>query len=499
VVAPSNGLTFDVLQTREKHDLLPLAPNEYPLISSSYPPEVRTVTDNLSSNESNRLSLSSPVGLWSAILGALEVRVPGPAFDTYLRDTHGVSLENGRLTVRARNAFVVEYLEKRLATTVQETASRVARTPVGIVFVVRPSSHSTGAGPRATGARRVVAAGNRRYTFASFIVGPHNELAYSAAAAAVQAPGGRFSPLLLCSAPGLGKTHLLQSIYTELAQAGLKCVSVTSDQFMADYINAAMKGKSNDFRSKYHSLDALLIDDIQFLRGKKGTQESLYHVFNSLYQRDCQIVLACDHEPTEFSYLEPRLRSRFTSGLTVSLLAPSQPGRLDFLKRRTRHQQIPENVLTALSRPACLSVRDLESRLNRLLARVDLTHRPPTLSLAAAVLAEETLVAPTPIVISAEELISRVASHFGVSPATLCGTSRHRITTRARHCAAWLLRSHCGFSVAEVGRLLGGRDHSTIRQALQKMDDEEQIKGSLTLLRNQILSPSGIPIETTKQ
>ena len=491
-----NGLTLDRLQTREKQQLLPLAPNDYRLIFSSYPPEVRTVVDNLSSNESNRFSLSSPAGLWAAILGALEVRVARPTFDTFLRDTQGAMLENDHLTVWAGSPFIVEYCEKRLINTVREAASVVARRSIAVTFVVQPSSRSKNSDPpRAARASSMPDRGNNRYTFSAFIVGPHNDLAHSAAVEAVKAPGGKFSPLLLCAAPGLGKTHLLQSIYAELSQTGLNAALITSDQFIAEFVDAIFSRTTKEFRKKYHSLDALLIDDIQFLRGKSRTQDSLYHIFNDLHQRGCQIVLASDQGPTDLGYLEPRLRSRFTSGLTVSLLAPNQEARLDFLARKTGQLPIPEDVLVALSRPACASVRDLEGRLNRLLARVELTARTPSLSLAATVLAEEALVSPITINMSPEEVLSRVAQYFGIPPATLSGPSRQQTTTRARHCAIWLLRSLCALSLSEIGRLLGGRDHSTIRQALQKMEDEEQKTGALTSIKLQLVSLEKAPAE----
>ena len=413
----------------------------------------------------------TPAQLWEAALGALEVRLAGPSFDTFLRGTRGLSLQGDRLIVVAPSPFAVEYLEKRLRGAAQEAVRSVARSALTVQFqVADPEAAAAPAGGASTPAPP---ASKRRskYTFSTFVVGPSNHLAHAAAVAAAQQPGARYNPLFLHSPVGLGKTHLLRSIHHHLAAQGVEAVYVNGEQFTTDFVTAVRRGGADAFRNKYHGADALLFDDIQFLGGKRQTQDTLFHVFNALHHQDRQIVLASDRPPQALTDLGDRLRSRLDWGLTVEIQPPDQEARLHILREKAKRLKSPppDDVLGALSRPPCGSIRELEGRLTRLVARSELTGQAATLATAARVLAEAATLAQAPAPIDPNHVIAAVAAHHHLPATALAGSARDRLTSRARHIAIYLLRESGSLSLAEIGRLLGGRDHSSIGHAYRKM------------------------------
>ena len=408
--------------------------------------------------------------LWEAALGALEVRLAGPSFDTFLRGTRGLSLQGERLIVAAPSPFAVEYLEKRLRGAAQEAVRSVARSALTVQFQVA-DPEAPPAPPGTVPTAPSAAKRRSKYTFSSFVVEPCNHLAHAAAVAAAQQPGVRYNPLFLHSPVGLGKTHLLRSIQHHLTSQGVEAVYVNGEQFTTEFVSAVRRGGADAFRRKYHGADALLFDDIQFLGGKRQTQDTLFHVFNALHHQDRQIVLASDRPPQALTSLGDRLRSRLDWGLTVEIHRPDQATRLHILREKAKGLKSPPNeeVLVALSRPPCGSIRELEGRLTRLVARTELTHHAATLATAASVLAEAADPTRPNGPIAPTHVIAAVAAHYHLSPAALAGKARDRVTSHARHVAIYLLREHGTLSLAEIGRLLGGRDHSSIGHAYRKM------------------------------
>ena len=435
--------------------------------------------------------------LWEAALGALEVRLAGPSFDTFLRGTRGLSVEGGRLLVGAPSPFAVEYLEKRLRGAAQEAVRGVAGTSLTVHFQVAdpegvpaPSPSSAPPSPR----RR------SKYTFASFVVEPCNRLAHAAAFAAAREPGVKYNPLFLHSPVGLGKTHLLRSIQQHLAAQGVEAVYVNGEQFTTEFVTAVRRGGADAFRRKYHGADALLFDDIQFLGGKRQTQDTLYHVFNALHHQDRQIVLASDRPPQALTSLGDRLRSRLDWGLTVELLPPDRESRRHILQAKAKRLKSPppDEVLAALSVPPCGSIRELEGRLTRLVARTELTGHAATLATAATVLAEAAALTPASAPVDPNHVIAAVAAHHHLSTAALAGPARDRATSRARHIAIYLLRENGALSLAEIGRLLGGRDHSSIGHAYRKMQKAYAEDLALQRELQEITSRVSVPATTPR-
>lgn len=436
--------------------------------------------------------------LWEAALGALEVRLAGPSFDTFLRGTRGLSLQGERLVVGAPSPFAVEYLEKRLRGAAQEAVRSVARTTITVHFQVADPDGA----PSPSGAASSTTPPSKRrskYTFSSFVVEPCNHLAHAAALAAAREPGLKYNPLFLHSPVGLGKTHLLRSIQHHLASQGVEAVYVNGEQFTTEFVTAVRRGGADAFRRKYHGADALLFDDIQFLGGKRQTQDTLYHVFNALHHQDRQIVLASDRPPQALTSLGDRLRSRLDWGLTVEILPPDQASRRHILQAKAKRLKAPppDEVVTALSVPPCGSIRQLEGRLTRLVARTELTHQPATLATAASVLAEAAALAHTSAPVAPDQVIAAVAAHYHLAAAALAGPARDRATSRARHVAIYLLREHGALSLAEIGRLLGGRDHSSIGHAYRKMQknyaEDLALQREIQEIAPKTTSPTTVP------
>ena len=431
--------------------------------------------------------------LWEAALGALEVRLSGPSFDTFLRGTRGLSVQGDRLLVGAPSPFAVEYLEKRLRGAAQEAVRSVARSPLTVHFQVADPEGVPG--PGAAPSSTPPPAKRGKYTFSSFVVEPCNRLAHAAAVAASREPGLKYNPLFLHSPVGLGKTHLLRSIQHHLAAQGVAAVYVNGEQFTTEFVSAVRSGGADAFRRKYHGAEALLFDDIQFLGGKRQTQDTLFHVFNALHHQDRQIVLASDRPPQALTSLGDRLRSRLDWGLTVEIRPPDQESRLHILRAKVKRLKPPpsDEVLTALARPACGSIRELEGRLTSLVARAELTNQTATLATAASVLAEAAALTQTRAPIDPNHVIAAVAAHHHLTATALAGPARDRVTSRARHIAIYLLRENGALSLAEIGRLLGGRDHSSIGHAYRKMQKSYAEDLSLQRELRDITSKAAVP------
>ena len=438
----------------------------------------------------------TPAQLWEAALGALEVRLAGPSFDTFLRGTRGLSLQGDRLVVGAPSPFAVEYLEKRLRGAAQEAVRSVAQGVLTVQFqVADPDGAPAPQGPAPSSTSSPSATPRGKYTLSSFVVEPCNHLAHAAAVAAAQQPGLKYNPLFLHSPVGLGKTHLLRSIQHHLATQGLQAVYVNGEQFTTEFVSAVRRGGADAFRRKYHGADALLFDDIQFLSGKRQTQDTLFHVFNALHHQDRQIVLASDRPPQALTSLGDRLRSRLDWGLTVEIQPPDHAARLHILRAKVRRLKSPpsDEVLVALSRPACGSIRELEGRLTSLVARAELMGQTATLATAASVLAEAAALGHTSAPIAPNQVIAAVAAHHHLTAAALVGPARDRVTSRARHIAIYLLREHGSLSLAEIGRLLGGRDHSSIGHAYRKIQKSYAEDLSLQREIQEITSRATVP------
>jgi chromosomal replication initiator protein len=428
---------------------------------------------------------TSARALWETALGQLQLQVTRPNYETWLRNTTGLSLENGVFTVGVPSEFAAEWLNTRLQALIAKTLSSIAGRPVQPIFRVttqepapKPETAATAAPlyPASLPPLSAKIRLNHLFTFDTFTVADCNRLAHAAALQVTQDAGEpTHNPLLIYAGSGLGKTHLLHAVTHELLRAGMNALYVTAEQFTSEFVQATRQRRMEDFRVKYRELDAFLIDDIQFLADKNQTQEEFFHTFNELHNAAKQLVLSSDQPPHAIP-LSERLRSRLHWGLTVDLKPPPLPARVAILtlKIERLRADVSPDALDFLARLPFANVRELEGGLNRLLAYARLTQQPVSLSLAKDAL--EAVRPPTQKdVPKPDAIVEAVCSHFGVSPQALRGPSRAKRVATARHVAMYLLHHDACQPLTRIGTIFGGRDHTSVLYACRKIERETSV------------------------
>ncbi len=333
---------------------------------------------------------------------------------------------------------------------------------------------------------------NPRYTFDTFIVGNSNRLAHAASLAVAEAPGESYNPLFLYGGVGLGKTHLLHAIGHQGVETGLAVLYVSSEQFTNEIINAIRYRTTEEFRAKYRSVDILLVDDIQFIAGKESTEEEFFHTFNSLYEMSKQIVICSDRPPKAIVSLEERLRSRFEWGLIADIQPPDLETRMAILrvKADALHYRIPDDIIAYIAGRVQTNIRELEGCLNRLMAYQQLHHTDLTMEVARAAMSslgndsEKSR-------LNIQQIAQAVAEYYHISLKSMCGKQRDKHIVMPRQIAMYLMRQETQASLLEIGQLFGGRDHSTVLHACEKIDRVVNINPALrreiVAIREQLL------------
>jgi chromosomal replication initiator protein len=342
--------------------------------------------------------------------------------------------------------------------------------------------------PRPTQARL-----NPKYTFETFVIGSSNRFAHAAAVAVAEAPAKAYNPLFVYGDSGLGKTHLLHAIghYAQSLYQGVKVRYVSSEEFTNDFINMIRDGKQDGFRRRYRDVDVLLVDDIQFLENKEGTQEEFFHTFNTLHNASKQIVISSDRAPKRLVTLEDRLRSRFEWGLITDVQPPELETRIAILRKKAVQEGLnaPPEALEYIASRISTNIRELEGALIRVTAFASLNRQSVDLQLAEIVLKDLIPEAQGPE-ITAATIMGQTASYFGLSIDDLCGTSRSRVLVTARQIAMYLCRELTDLSLPKIGQQFGGRDHTTVMHADRKirnlMAERRSIYNQVTELTNRI-------------
>jgi chromosomal replication initiator protein len=334
---------------------------------------------------------------------------------------------------------------------------------------------------------------NPKYTFETFVIGSSNRFAHAAAVAVAEAPAKAYNPLFIYGDSGLGKTHLLHAIghYAQNLYQGLKVRYVSSEEFTNDFINMIRDGKQEGFRRRYRDVDVLLVDDIQFLENKEGTQEEFFHTFNTLHNASKQIVISSDRAPRRLVTLEDRLRSRFEGGLQTDVQPPELETRIAILRKKADQDKLnaPAEALEYIASRISTNIRELEGALIRVTAFASLNRQSVDLQLAEFVL-KDLIVETHGPEINAATIMGQTASYFGLSIDDLCGSSRSRVLVTARQIAMYLCRELTDMSLPKIGQQFGGRDHTTVMHAERKirslMAERRAIYNQVTELTNRI-------------
>jgi chromosomal replication initiator protein len=420
-----------------------------------------------------------PADAWSRVLERVRVDVNPQSFKTWFEPTRLVAARSGELVVEGPNQFFVDWLAEHHLDRLEEIAGQVFGARLRITFAIPDAAVTTQRIARGPERTPVPAAPDRglaeggldpRYSFQEFVVGPSSRLTHAACLAVAEKPGRVYNPLFLYGGVGLGKTHLMHALGIFVRQEhGLRVHYTSSERFMNDMILAIRQGRTFEFRNRYRTVDVLLIDDIQFLSGKGGTQEEFFHTFNHLYAGKKQIVIASDRPPKEISSLEERLQSRFESGLITDLAPPDFETRVAILRRKVEREGavVPDEVLHRIAEGVTSNIRVLEGSLIKLLAFASLSGQPINVLTAEEALQE--FLHPQRREVRIAQIQKVVAAEFGVSVEAMKSKSRAQKIAFPRQVAAFLARELTGVPLVEIGKRFGGRDHTTILHAHGKI------------------------------
>ncbi len=457
--------------------------------------------------------------LWTTCRDVLREDVREAVWRTWFEGLEPADLDGSRLTLTAPSALVRDRLEDRYLSLIEQTASKVAERDLEVRILVRATplpvhppaampgidrSSRNGIAfsdevdeappppppPPAEAVRTVEPPSlNPRYTFDGFVIGASNRFAHAAAQRVAETPAGSYNPLFIYGDSGLGKTHLLHAIghYVDDNFAGKRVRYVSTETFMNDFVDAIRNSAQMAFKRRYRECDVLMVDDIQFMEGKEGLQEEFFHTFNWLYESSKQIVLSSDRHPRSIATLEDRLRSRFEWGLTTDVQPPELETRLAILRKKAEGEimPIPGDVLELIATHVRDNIRELEGALIRVSAYASLNQEPPTLDTAAKILSD-LLEADRPRQITPKVILDATSETFGFSVEDLCGTSRRRPLVQARQIGMYVFRDLTDFSYPAIAREFGGRDHTTVIHAVEKvsglMKERRQVYDQVTEL-----------------
>jgi chromosomal replication initiator protein len=425
--------------------------------------------------------------IWDQILTRIEGKVNRHSFQTWFRPTSFVADGGGSITIRVPNALFKDWLTKHYAVVLAEALAEVQRKDTRLMFVAdagdvadAPAAAAEAAAARMAsddaGAEASTAspAGlNPRYTFDTFIVGTSNQFAHAACRAVAEAPSRSYNPLFIYGGVGLGKTHLMHAAgqYVLEHDPALRLTYISSERFMNEMINALRYDRILDFRERYRSVDVLLVDDIQFVSGKEGTQTEFFHTFNALYDAQKQIVLSSDRPPHEIPALEERLRSRFEWGLIADIQPPDLETKIAILKRKAEAEVVPlpDNVAIYMAGRIKSNIRELEGSLIRLIAYASLTGREISLDLAHDVL--KNVIEQDEKAITIESIQKYVSDYYQLKPSELKSKNNSKSISMPRQIAMYLCKSLTHASLPEIGRSFGGKHHSTVIHSIKKVDE----------------------------
>lgn len=419
--------------------------------------------------------------LWDDALVNVELSITPANFKTWFKDTHIVSLEDGTVTLGVPSVFVRDWLQDKFQTLVLKTLRELTPHVRSIEYAVvqRNDKKQEGSRPQTVNAALPLEEYyinksdnlNPKYIFDTFVIGPFNALAHTAAKTVSEKPGITYNPLFIYGKTGHGKTHLIQAVGNQLKKAGKKVFYVTSERFTVDYFNSLQNGTANSFKDKYRQYDVLIMDDIQFLANKEKTQEELFHLFNALHDSNKQIVFSSDIHPALLSGLEDRLRSRFGQGMIVDIPAPDMESRAAILKAKAAQNSLSlaEEVVEHLATTIEGNIRELEGALNTIMCQSQLLGRTLSLDEVKTIIKNSTRPRKT---LAVSDVVDKVARYFDVDPSSIYEKTRRKEIVKPRQLIMYILREDFQVSYPAIGQKLGGRDHTTVIHSCEKIKNE---------------------------
>jgi len=440
--------------------------------------------------------------LWQAALGEIELNISKTNFITWFRNTDIIKAKDNSVTIAVPNAFSKEWLENKYNKLILRALRNVSPEAKDVDFVIStlPSSELIpaliGASAKSTKRKGTEEIGqpfqefeinkethlNPKYTFDNFIVGSFNELAQAAARAITKNLGKLYNPLFIYGGVGLGKTHLIQAVGNEIVKNynnEKKVCYISSEKFTSELVDALYNGQVEEFKNTYRQIDVLIIDDIQFLAGKEKTQEEFFHTFNALYQNNKQIILSSDRPPQAISTLEERLKSRFSGGMIADISLPDLESRIAILKEKAHEKnfEINDEILNLIANYIQKNIRELEGALNRIIISAKIHNSIPSLPEISKILSNIT--SPLSKKISYKIIIQAVADFYDISTNHLINRCRKKELVYPRQVAMFLIREELKSSYPFIGEKLGGRDHTTVMYACEKITKELENNESL--------------------
>lgn len=403
------------------------------------------------------------------------------SYETWIKNLEIQSSDNGNIVLVASSSFQKEAIYSRYHDLLTNTFNFITNRDCNVSIISKDEIESDGsmASNFSSNLGNSNPTLNPKYTFDTFVVGGYNRFAHAAALAVAEAPATSYNPLFLHGGVGLGKTHLMHAIGNSILRRNRNCniLYVTSEKFTNQLINSIKDNSNDQFRNKYRNIDVLLIDDIQFIAGKKTVQEEFFHTFNALHDSGKQIILSSDRPPKEIQLLEDRLKSRFEWGLIADMQTPDYETRLAILRKKAQldNINIDDDILSNIAMKIDSNIRELEGTLNKLIAKASLTNSPITAEMAEKAIND--IIAQKEKVFSAEYVQETVAKYFNIDAKDLRGSKRNNEIAFPRQIAMYLCRRVAQMSLPQIGKDFGKRDHTTVMHACAKI--EQEIKENL--------------------
>jgi chromosomal replication initiator protein len=444
-------------------------------------------------------AMTTGTNIWEAVLARIETKVNRHSFYTWFRPTSFVSDQGRTIRVRVPNALFRDWLTKHYSAVLDEAFGELGRPASRVEFMTEEAAPPPEAGaipvpdipavPDADEAEDTQGSLGPRFSFDSFIVGPSNQFAHAACRAVAESPSRSYNPLFIYGGVGLGKTHLMHAIghYVLTHLPSLKLTYISSERFMNEMINAVRYDRVLDFRQRYRSVDVLLVDDVQFLAGKEGTQTEFFHTFNALYDAQKQIVISSDCPPHEIPSLEERLRSRFEWGLIADIQPPDLETKVAILRKKAEVEGVPlpDNVALYIAGKIKSNIRELEGSLIRLIAYASLTGREISLPLAQDVL--RNVLQNDDKAVTIETIQKFVSDYYQLKLGDLKSRNNSKSIATPLQIAMYLCKNLTSASLPEIGKSFGGKHHSTVIHSIRKIEDLRRTDGDFNTLINNFI------------